>query len=120
MSINLISLITGTPLIGVDDVDNASLFFRNLNVAGITEKISDLQSSTTFLFISSGAFVLGLKTCFIASLFVGARALLARYKYSDLINLCWLGLLPLVIALTLFFPHINESGRRHRCTHKLI
>lgn len=113
LSNSLISLITGLPLassLGMEGAfDSILLFFNNIKNYGEasnahTDLISDIQNSTTFLFISSGAFVLGLKTCFTASLFVGARALLARYKYSDLINLCWLGLLPLVIALTLFFP----------------
>ena len=54
--------------------------------------------------LTTGALVLGLKASFIAALFVGARALLPRYKYSDLINLCWLGLLPLIFSLTLMFP----------------
>jgi len=53
-----------------------------------------------------GGLVLGLKTCFICALFVGARALLPRYRYTDLISLCWLGLLPLVISITLILPSL--------------
>ena len=87
--------------------ENIIIYFNKYDIQSTYSIIQEsITSPFSLIFLINGSIILGLKTCFIASLFVGARALLARYKYSDLINLCWLGLLPLVIALTLFYPAI--------------
>ena len=61
----------------------------------INESIINLQS-----------IILGIKTCLIAFLFVWFRATLPRLRYDQLINLCWLNLLPLAVALIILIPCI--------------
>ena len=55
------------------------------------------------------AIVLGLKTCIHCFLFVWVRATLPRLRYDQLINLCWLGLLPVAVALIILVPSILVS-----------
>nr|YP_008080572.1 NADH dehydrogenase subunit 1 [Flammulina velutipes]AEF33897.1 NADH dehydrogenase subunit 1 [Flammulina velutipes]AEO19625.1 NADH dehydrogenase subunit 1 [Flammulina velutipes]AEO19657.1 NADH dehydrogenase subunit 1 [Flammulina velutipes]AEO19688.1 NADH dehydrogenase subunit 1 [Flammulina velutipes] len=50
--------------------------------------------------------ILGLKTCIFCFLFVLVRATLPRLRYDQLIDLCWLYLLPLCVALIILVPSI--------------
>lgn len=50
--------------------------------------------------------VLGLKTCLFCFLFVLFRATLPRLRYDQLIELCWLNLLPVAVAFIILVPSI--------------
>ena len=50
--------------------------------------------------------VLGLKTCLFCFLFVWVRATFPRMRYDQLIDLCWLNLLPIVVAFIILIPSI--------------
>jgi NADH-ubiquinone oxidoreductase chain 1 len=52
------------------------------------------------------AIILGLKTCVFCFLFILVRATLPRLRYDQLIDLCWLQLLPIAVALTILVPSI--------------
>jgi len=73
------------------------LFFGGYNMPEIfvNDSVFNLQS-----------IVLGLKTCFHCFLFVLVRATLPRLRYDQLIDLCWLNLLPIAVALIILVPSI--------------
>jgi len=50
--------------------------------------------------------ILGLKTCIFCFMFVLFRATLPRLRYDGLIELCWLNLLPIAVALLILVPSI--------------
>ena len=55
------------------------------------------------------AIILGLKTCIFCFLFILVRATLPRLRYDQLIDLCWLNLLPIAVALIILVPSILIS-----------
>jgi len=73
------------------------LFFGGYNMPEIfvNDSIFNLQS-----------IILGLKTCFHCFLFVLVRATLPRLRYDQLIDLCWLNLLPIAVALIILVPSL--------------
>jgi NADH-ubiquinone oxidoreductase chain 1 len=56
--------------------------------------------------INLQAIILGIKTCLFCFIFVLVRATLPRLRYDQLIELCWLNLLPILVALLIFIPSI--------------
>lgn len=64
----------------------------------------ELFVNNTVLNIQS--IVLGLKTCLFCFLFVLFRATLPRLRYDQLIDLCWLNLLPVAVAFIILVPSI--------------
>ena len=59
--------------------------------------------------INLQAILLGLKTCVFCFLFILVRATLPRLRYDQLIDLCWLQLLPIAVALIILIPSILIS-----------
>jgi NADH-ubiquinone oxidoreductase chain 1 len=50
--------------------------------------------------------ILGIKTCLFCFLFVLFRATLGRIRYDQLMDLCWLYLLPVAVAFIILVPSI--------------
>nr|YP_010846149.1 NADH dehydrogenase subunit 1 [Cyathus stercoreus]WEV87336.1 NADH dehydrogenase subunit 1 [Cyathus stercoreus] len=56
--------------------------------------------------INLQAIILGVKTCLFCFLFVLFRATLPRLRYDQLIDLCWLNLLPVAVAFIILVPSL--------------
>lgn len=57
-------------------------------------------------FFNLQSIILGLKTCLFIFMFVLFRATLPRLRYDQLIELCWLNLLPVAVAFIILVPSI--------------
>lgn len=79
---------------------SAIFFFAGYNFSEILENVT---------FLNIQALNLGLKTSFFCFLFVICRATLPRLRYDQLIILCWLGLLPIAVAIIILVPNILMS-----------
>jgi len=66
--------------------------------------IPELFVNNTILNIPS--IILGIKTCIFCFLFVFIRATLPRLRWDQLIDLCWLNLLPVAVALIILVPSL--------------
>lgn len=86
------------------NVEYSSILFAMFTLAEYNSMLM-MSALYTILFLggwSAGVFVFIIKTLCIAFLIINVRAALPRYRYDQLMYLCWYILLPLCLSLVIF------------------
>lgn len=86
------------------NVEYSSILFAMFTLAEYNSMLM-MSALYTILFLggwSAGVFVFIIKTLCIAFLIINVRAALPRYRYDQLMYLCWYIFLPLCLSLVIF------------------
>lgn len=86
------------------NVEYSSILFAMFTLAEYNSMLM-MSALYTILFLggwSAGVFVFIIKTLCVAFLIINVRAALPRYRYDQLMYLCWYILLPLCLSLVIF------------------
>jgi NADH:ubiquinone oxidoreductase subunit H len=87
--------------INVDGLNNV-ISLNNFNFTKFSAKDAIWESINLFIDKIQGSYILGFKIIIVVFFFIWVRASFPRFRYDQLMSLCWKELLPLVFAYILF------------------
>jgi len=85
----------------LNSFNTKSIFFENY-FSNFSGKATILDTVSLLIDKVQGSYILGFKIITIVFLFIWVRASFPRFRYDQLMSLCWKELLPLVFAYILF------------------
>jgi NADH-ubiquinone oxidoreductase chain 1 len=94
---------TGYILVNKDlSMDNTEYMSTEKHFTEFSSKDIILDAISTLMDKIQGSYILGFKIIIVVFLFIWVRASFPRFRYDQLMSLCWKELLPLVFAYLLF------------------
>jgi hypothetical protein len=85
---------------------NENKLFYTENTSSLPNKSDVFKSSiyeSSFFFELFNFLILNVKVVFVACIFIFVRALIPRYRFDQLMNICWKKILPVSFAFFIYF-----------------
>lgn len=93
----------------INNINNINIIDRHpyfmdlsMDLTQFSNKDAILQTISLFIDKIQGSYILGIKIVLVVFMFIWVRASFPRFRYDQLMSLCWKELLPLVFAYIIF------------------
>ncbi|RYE15109.1 MAG: hypothetical protein EOP34_04390 [Rickettsiales bacterium] len=110
-NIILISTLTAILFLGGYLLPSIPFYVTSLFALQTTSVINSIESLSSMPLLNGAinGLVLGLKATAVVFLFIWVRASFPRIRYDQLLQVCWMVLLPLVFAIIILVPCVIYS-----------